>query len=64
MGEDDHCDAANNAGAPDRALSVRLPTGLYRTLRTIAVTRDLKNGEVIAWAIELLDRYVQSGGER
>lgn len=65
MNEDQTCEATTNeAEAVDRALSVRLPIGQYRTVRTVAVTKDMTNAEVIAWAVELLDRYVQGGGER
>jgi hypothetical protein len=47
-----------------RALCVRLNAQRYRAIRTIAVSNDLTNAEVISWAMELLERYVAAGGER
>jgi hypothetical protein len=47
-----------------RVLCVRVPVAQFRVVRRVAVTHDLKNSEVITWAIELLDRHVRSGGER
>ncbi len=47
-----------------RALSVQLPKTSYRTLRQIAIYRDLKNSQVVEWALELLERHVQEGGTK
>ena len=48
----------------ERVLTVRVPVAQYRTVRTVAVTQDMANAEVIIWAIELLERYVAGGGAR
>ena len=47
-----------------RMLTVRLPRKAYRMLRRIAGDRELKNGEVVVWALEVLERYVAGGGAR
>jgi hypothetical protein len=46
-----------------RVVTVRLPAAHFRRLRAIAVTRDLTNSQTTSWAIELLGRYVDAGGE-
>ena len=53
-----------NEEQDDRVLSIRLPVDRYRVVRTIGVTRDLNNAEVVVWAIELLERHVAAGGAR
>ena len=46
-----------------RALSIHLPLDTYRSLRKIAVSNDLKNSDVVEWAMRLLETHVQEGGK-
>jgi len=57
--EKEHDDAQD-----ERVLTVRVPVAAYRVVRTIAVTTDKSNADVIAWAIELLEKHVAAGGAR
>jgi hypothetical protein len=47
-----------------RVLSVRTTDKMHKVVRTIGAQHDMSNGAVIEWAITLLKRYADAGGER
>lgn len=46
-----------------RTLAVRIPPNYCKSLRKIAIDHDLKNAQVVTWALELLFAFEREGGQ-
>lgn len=52
-----------SAVEPTVELFDQLPGDRIAVINTIAADLDMEPGEVLAWAVDLLTRYVAAGGE-
>ena len=45
-----------------RRINTEVPREYHRLLRKLAAEHDLTSGEIVCWALQLLERYSASGG--
>ncbi len=55
--------SASSTESPPRLLHVRVPAATHEFIRHTAFSQRATNATVVAWAVELLRRYIQAGGQ-